>query len=480
MAVNNLGLGFVFTAQDLASPVMLRMRGGFQSMERSSETLSSRLGQVGAAAVAVGAGMAFAGGAALRALEPTIQRSADFGRAIAEVSTLVDEASFSTEEMREITRGLGEEFAVAPVEAAQALYQTISAGASSATEANATLRAAAQLAVGGVTSLTTAVDGLTSIMNAYGVSSDRANEVTDTFFVAIRAGKTTAEELSGTIGRVAAQANSLNVSFGELFAAVSTITKGGIQTSEAVSGLKQVFANIQKPTSDAAAEAQRLGIEFNSAALRSQGLSAFLNSVTQNANFTDSSFERLFGSVEALNAVSALTAQNGSLFADVLEQMDERAGATTEAFNRMRETVAFQAQRLAALKEQAQILIGDALAPLVRVVLNVGTTMVRAFRALPAPVRTFMVGAFAAGAAVLLVTGLVIALVAGIALLIPAIKAGAAVLGVMAAVLAPLTLGFVAVTGAVIGFAIAVRNNVGGLGDFFTRIGNQVRLFSTP
>ena len=121
-----------------------------------------------------------------------------------------------------------------------ALYQIISAGAKDSTEAIETLTASNKLATAGITDVATAADGLTNVMNAYSLAANQASDVSDTLFIAVKAGKTTVDELSGAIGNVAPLASSAGVSFQEVAAALATITSQGIDTRRATTGLRAV------------------------------------------------------------------------------------------------------------------------------------------------------------------------------------------------------------------------------------------------
>ena len=75
-------------------------------------------------------------------------------------------------------------------------------------------------------------------------------------------GKTTFGELASSIGQVTPVANSLNVSTDELFSSIAILTKNGINTSSAITGLKAAYSNILKPTADASKTAKQLGIDL--------------------------------------------------------------------------------------------------------------------------------------------------------------------------------------------------------------------------
>ena len=266
------------------------------------------------------------------------KQARDFNSAIAEVSTLLPPGVKASEELVDATRQLSINYAQAPVEQARALYQVISAGASDAASAIGILETANRLAVGGVTDVATAADGLTSLLNAYGLTAREAEGVSDSLFTAMRAGKTTIDELSRTLGRVAPLASSTNVSIDEMTAAVAALTKGGISTKESVTGLRAILAAVAKPTQEAVDESRRLGIQFNVTALEAQGLRGFLETIVTATDGSTDSMAQLFGGVEALVPVLALAGKAGEDFEAILDDMENKAGATGEAFRKVAES----------------------------------------------------------------------------------------------------------------------------------------------
>lgn len=281
-----------------------------------------------------------------RALSGLASQANEFSAAMAEVNTLLSGNS----EMPRLTqeaKNLAAQFGGSPTQQAQAFYQAISAGAGNAEQATALLTAANKLAIGGVTDVTTAVDGLTSITNAYGIETSEAARVSDALFVAMRAGKTTVGELSGSIGKVAATAATAGLSFEETLGSISALTTQGIATAEAVTGLKATLSNVLKPSKAASDAAKELGIDFSLAGLQSKGLSGFLDELVTATGGSEEKLLDLFGSTEALNTVFALTGGAAETFGNIMVDMANSAGQTDTAFNKVSNTMS---QKLDVLK----------------------------------------------------------------------------------------------------------------------------------
>lgn len=287
-------------------------------------------------------------GAVATALAKATKMAVQFEKAMAEVSTLTD--SIDMKGLTDEVERLSEQFGSDGVLQAKALYQVISAGASTAAEAVGTLTTANKLAVGGVTDVETAADGLTSILNAYGMAASSAGDVSDAMFVAMKAGKTTIGELSQSVGRLAPIASQAGMSMEQMLAATAALTKGGLSTKMSMTSLRQVIAGVIKPTSEAAEMAKALGLEFNASALKAKGFHGFLLDVRDATGNNTEVLAKLFGSVEGLGAVMALASEAGGRdFLNVLQDMDEKAGQTEAAFEKMSKTTSFLA---GVLKEQ--------------------------------------------------------------------------------------------------------------------------------
>lgn len=471
----NQGLGFVFTAQDMASGVIKGLEGNFSRMARrtgvDSESVTKVFGTLG-----TGLAMAGAGFAGLNVIDDATQASAKFSKGITEISTMVDETKFSTKELADVAMGLSAAYGTGTETQVKALYQSVSAGASTAAEATEILRVSNELAIGGVTDTETAFNGLSNTMKAYASSGATARDVSDAFFVALSNGKTKAGELAAVIGRVAPTASGVGIKFEELVGSLSAITNFGLKTEEAVTGLKAALANVLKPTSDATAEAARLGIKFDAASLRSKGLKGFLDSITGSAKYNSDSMIKLFGSVEGFNAITALTANNSASLNDILGKMGNKSGATKQAFDKMSGTLDFAQKRFAALKENAWLTIGKVFEPLQAKVYKFANTFLESFMKLPKPVLEFGVKLLAGVSAILIFVGSIIAAKGAIAMLaLGAQMMGLSLGGVLAAA-APIVvvIGLIAVAAA--GLYVIWRQNIGGIRDFTEEAFGKVAL----
>ena len=299
---------------------------------------------------------------------------AKFQKDFTQVVTLLDKSSFATKSLEEGIKGL--EKGVLDLRAAsgesfedlnKGLFDLISAGIP-AEEAINTLAVATDLAAAGGTNVAIAVDAVTTSINAFGLESSEAERVSQLFFLAQKNGKTTVEELANNMGVAASSANSYGVSLEEVLAATAATTLAGKSTSASLTGLNQVFANIAKPTKDAADEALRLGIQFDTTALRAKGLEGFLDDIVNAEGFTTASIEKLFGSVEAMGVAFALTGEQNKAFTETLRQLQDEAQLAETFNNALAEansTVDKALKKLGGSLQAVNVALGKEFAPLI-------------------------------------------------------------------------------------------------------------------
>ena len=231
---------------------------------------------------------------------------------------------------------------VGQTELLAASYDVASAGFNDAASAADILKAASLGAKGGLSDLNTVADATTSVLNAYGLSSDKAAKLVDGFIQTQNDGKIVVAQYAKQIGRVAPIAAAAGVGIDELNAAISTVTAQGVPIESTFAGLRQVIASVIKPTDEASKAAKALGIDFSSAAIKSKGFGGFLEEVVEKTGGSEVALTKLFGSVEAIAAVLPLTNDGLVSFNQNLDNQADSAGAARDAANQLGGTITSQ------------------------------------------------------------------------------------------------------------------------------------------
>jgi len=284
-------------------------------------------------------------GLAAGALVVVTTQAGKFGDSFAEIATLIEAPAGALLEFKDDVLDYSRDSTASLESITGATYQIISA-TGDWENALETLSAAERLNVAGKGELDSTTKLLVTSLNAYGKGVEDAGDFSDILFTTVKVGVTNLTELSASLGTVTGLASSAGVPFADLSAAVGALTGTVGDTSLAITQIKGVLTAVIKPSSQAAAEAERLGIAFNAEAVAAMGLEGFLKMVYDATDGNTEVMARLFGRVEGLNGALVLGADTSGKYAQALQGMEERAGATDAAYAKMVDNFKENNQRL--------------------------------------------------------------------------------------------------------------------------------------
>ena len=282
---------------------------------------------------------------------------ADFERQMANVSTMLDDPTAHMDRFRQAIRQMAVEFGESTETLAGGLYDILSASVSPA-RALDVLTVAVKAAKGGMTDTKTAADAITTVLNAYSLSADRAADVSDLLFSIVKRGKTTFGQLAPSIGNVVTIAASAGVSFEELGAALAVMTRSGVQTDNAITALNAIISSFLKPSAEGATYARQLGFELSSATIQAEGLAGVFRRI---AGLPPDAISNLFPNVRALKGVLPAL-QNISGFTEDMAIMAQRTGAANTAYEKMAGTLAESFKRVKQAGLLVLSVVGESLA----------------------------------------------------------------------------------------------------------------------
>ncbi|MBQ8969162.1 MAG: phage tail tape measure protein [Bacteroidaceae bacterium] len=251
--------------------------------------------------------------------------------AMKEVSTLSEEVTNNLEEYKQKVVELCTQIAIAPEEAAKALYQIESAGHHGA-DGLRVLEESAKGAIGGVTETEVAADAITTILNSYKMSAEEAAHVNDLLFTTVRLGKTTYGELGRVIAQVTPVAAAYGVAIEDVLAAVASLTKSGTKTSIAV---RQVRDAITATTAS-----------LGDGTFKTRTFLEAMDEVAEKTKGSESALKSDLSKLSAMNAVLALTGENAASAKQDFIDMQNSTGAATEAYEKMATTAGNATTRL--------------------------------------------------------------------------------------------------------------------------------------
>jgi len=291
------------------------LRRGAREAEGIIQGLAGTIGRINPfVALATGAAAAF-----ISIADDAYQLAKDFENAMKEVETISEATQNDFKGISSQVFELSKISPDGPVKLAKAYYQIVSAGYDGA-EGLKLLETSAKAATAGVTTTETAADGITTVLNAFKLGAEDAEEVADALFQTVKLGKTNFEQLSSSLSQVAPLAAASGFEFREVLAAVATLTKQGVPTAQAMTQIRAAIEATTKVLGDGAAKSLTLQNAFQL--------------VSDRAGGSQNKLKELTGSVEAMGAILSTTGENAKGAAQDLEDLGNSAGASQEAFER--------------------------------------------------------------------------------------------------------------------------------------------------
>lgn len=273
-----------------------------------------------------------------------VNTAADAETSFAKVRTLLDGGTDVAACYESVRKG-AQEAGVPLAEYTEALYQSLSASVDQGNAVKFTTDAA-KLARGGFTDLGKAVDVLTTIQNAYGMSTKQTSRIADKLVTTQNLGKVTVDELGQVMARSIPTARAYNVNLDTLLATYAVMTKNGNQAAESTTLLNATFNELGKyGTKTATILKEKTGKSFAQLMASGTSLTDVLVILETEAAKSGLALNDLFGSQEAAKGANIILT-NAQDITTAIAEMGDSIGASAEANATMLNTYNEQLKQL--------------------------------------------------------------------------------------------------------------------------------------
>ncbi len=347
---------------------------------------AAKLGAAGGVAAIAGIGVA------------GIKSAIDFENSLKDVNTLINKDGAGFDQLSDDVLAFSKKMGVSTTKVIPALYTAISSGVPP-DNVFEFMESSAKAAIGGSADLQDVIAATTAVVKGYNLSMDEAGHVQDLFQKTVALGVTTVPELAKNIGKVVPLAAALGVNFTEVSGTMATLTGVTGNTAEVSTQLRATYQALLKPTKqmagavevvannleaqgklvdgplvdsyrnqlnymdelfaqyslhdsktkkgaaaykvlDEAIKDQSKSLQAAAAALgpaivESVGFEEALTLLSDTAGGNTDTLGKMFGSVEAVGAVLALTGPQAETWNDKLGEMSNATGGVDTAFQEM-------------------------------------------------------------------------------------------------------------------------------------------------
>lgn len=335
------------------------------------------------------------------ALTTSTKSASDFQNGMAKMSTLFDTSKTSVSDLSKEFLTLSNKTGLSATELAEAGYQALSAS-QSVDKVVKFVETAGNLAKAGFTSTTTAVDVLTTAINAYGSSAGSADQIANKLVRTQNLGKTTVDELASAMGKVIPTASSMGVNINNLTSGYVSLTKQGIATAEATTYMNSMFNELgDSGTTLGGVIKEKTGKSFQECMNSGMSLADVLQVTKQYADENGIAYNELWSSAEAGKAGLAILNGGVDEFNQTVETMASDTDDVGEALEKL-ETPSVKAHKAINQIKNSGIELGTAfigaLAPTLEKVCGVVEKATTWFSSLDEHTKTMIATAMGIGA----------------------------------------------------------------------------------
>ena len=341
------------------------------SLLKSMSTAEKRMSAMKKVGAAVGAGVAAATAAAVKQVGKSIDKATEYQTQYAKVKTLLADGTDYDAYSKAILKA-STETGIATENLTETVYQAISASVDQA-DAIQFAGTAAKLAKGGFSDSATAVDVLTTALNAYGKGSGlTAESVSDLLITTQNLGKTTVNDLAGSIGKVIPVAKTYGVSMQNLTTSYAILTKNGISTAESTTYLRSMMNELGKASSGVSKTlVEKTGKNFAQLQADGKNLYDVIDILSESVNGDSTAFANLWANQRAGMGALALLNAGSEEYSKTLGAMAQSGGAAAKAAGTMGDTYASAKAKIDNAMANMQTAVGNKLAPILTQVAQV-------------------------------------------------------------------------------------------------------------
>lgn len=419
-------------------------------------------------------------------LTGAVKGASDFQDGMNKMSTLFDTSKTSVKGLSSEFLNLSNKTGISATELAEAGYQALSAG-QSVDKVGKFVETAGNLAKAGFTSTTTAVDVLTTAMNAYGKNAGSADDIANKLVRTQNLGKTTVDELASSMGKIIPTASSMGVNIDNLTSGYVSLTKQGISTAESTTYMNSMLNELgDSSTNLGKIIKEKTGMSFQDCMKSGMSLGDVLKVTKDYADENGIAYNELWGNAEAGKAGLAILNGGVDEFNNTVGIMSSKTNDVGQALQKLespstKAKKAINEARNSGIEFGTSILIS--LTPAINAVTSGIERLTSWFNGLSNGTKTTIavILALIAGLSpVLIVLGKVISSVGTIITLIPKISAGISLVmnGVKAlwAILSanPIGLVIIAIMALVAGFTY-LWNHCEGFRKFWIGLWNTAK-----
>lgn len=313
--------------EEAAKTLGQRLKQGIANADKIADKFGAGLMSIGSSMQRTGLKLTAATLPISMALRKAIPEAMSLDTALRKVSTLADSEILPVSKLKKEVREISDLEGIDQKDIAEGFYQALSSGVATK-DVNDFVKRNVDLTRAGFTSMATAIDATTTVLNAYGDKAYDVTKIHDIFVTTQNKGKILVDELAQSIGNVIPTAQAANINIDQLGAAYAILTNQGQGAQRATTNLNAMIQELSlNGTKANNIIRQSTGQSFKELMANGKNVKEMLVLIQEAAQKSGLELSDMFGSVSAQKAAEAIIKSD---FAGMRDMMLNSDGMTKD------------------------------------------------------------------------------------------------------------------------------------------------------
>lgn len=271
--------------------------------------------------------------AVARGLREATREALEFNKEIYQIRSISQQSQLSLNEWESGLTKLSSAFGRSRQEVAEGTYEILSNQIAKGADSFNFMNEALKLSLVTGTDARTTVNSLSSAINAYGLSARETAGISASLYKAVDLGRFRLQDLGNTIGRTTFTAAGLGISFNEVLAGLTVLTRGGIPAHEAMTLVNNVMLQMMKPSKEMKSLFEEWGVSTGQQAINAFTLGGVLEKLSIAINGNAAEVAALFPEMRAMRGTFGLAADGAKAFKKDLDELNSSGETFAKILN---------------------------------------------------------------------------------------------------------------------------------------------------
>jgi TP901 family phage tail tape measure protein len=262
------------------------------------------------------------------ALFEGVRAAKDYQIQLSLIRTISQDNQLSTGTWSKGLKEVSDQLGLPLAETAKAAYDAVSNQVVRGAQTFEFLKTAGDLARTTGGTIGDSVNTLSTIINSYNLSTKEAANISALLFNTIDEGRVKLNDLANSLGPIVTLGKGLGVEITDVTASIAFLTQKGVSSAQALTFMRNVFVQLEKPTTELKELFKEIGVTSGEAAISTFGFVGVLDKINKAVKGGNTGVAALFPEIRANQPIQAILNDTAN-FERIIKQQKDLTTLTT-------------------------------------------------------------------------------------------------------------------------------------------------------